>query len=140
MFGFLTPQAKDDTDPLVSARAVSAWLRHLPTQDVIARQRHVMRVFDGMRQSSRPLDLNRVTAIQFLDTALGADRRQLIKQYVENIDRLGARADRCWQAGAGAEPGLRSMPDGLERRVAENANPWKPVSRTSSRGCSPPRH
>ena len=96
----------------VSARSVSAWLRHLPTQDVIARQHHVMRIFDGMRQSSRPIDLNRVAAIQFLDTALGADRRQLIKQYVENIDRSARVADRGVAGGAGAEPGLRlRLPD-----------------------------
>jgi hypothetical protein len=87
MFGFLTPPTKDDADPLVSPRSLSAWLRHLPTQDVIARQHQVMRVFDGMRQSPRPVDHNRVAAIQFLDTALGADRRQLVKQYVENLDR-----------------------------------------------------
>jgi len=62
MFGFLTPHTKDDADPLVSARTISAWLRHLPTQDVIARQHNVMRVFDGMRQSSRQVDLARVTA------------------------------------------------------------------------------
>ena len=71
MFGFLTPQVKDDIDPLQSSRAVSAWLRQLPTLDVIARQHQVMQVFDGMRQSRRSLDLNRVAAIQFLDTALG---------------------------------------------------------------------
>src|ERR1044071_6394317 len=87
MFGFLTPPTKDDADPLVSPRSVSSWLRHLPTQDVIARQQQVMRIFDGMRQSARPVDNNRVAAIQFLDTALGADRRTLVKQYVENLDR-----------------------------------------------------
>src|SRR6185436_14290833 len=77
VFGFLTPPTKDDADPLVSARSVSAWLRHLPTQDVIARQHQVMRIFDGMRQSARPTDLHRVAAIQFLDTALGADRARV---------------------------------------------------------------
>jgi len=129
MFGFLTPQAKDDTDPLMSARAVSAWLRHLPTQDVIARQHHVMRVFDGMRQSSRPMDLNRVTAIQFLDTALGADRRQLMKQYVENIDRSARVADRGWQAAQEMSQGfVYAYQTALEQAVAERANPrWKPA-------------
>jgi hypothetical protein len=129
MFGFLTPQAKDDTDPLVSARAVSAWLRHLPTQDVIARQHHVMRVFDGMRQSSRPIDLNRVTAIQMLDTALGADRRQLVKQYLESIDRSARIADRVWQAAQEMSQGfVYAYQTALERAVAESANPrWKPA-------------
>ena len=127
MFGFLTPQAKDDTDPLVSARSVSAWLRHLPTQDVIARQHDVMRVFDGMRQSSRPMDLNRVTAIQLLDTALGADRRQLVKQYLESIDRSARVADRVWQAAQEMSQGfVYAYQTALERAVAESANPrWK---------------
>jgi hypothetical protein len=127
MFGFLTPPAKDETDPLVSARAVSAWLRHLPTQDVIARQHHVMRVFDGMRQSSRPTDLNRVAAIQFLDTALGADRRQLVKQYVENIDRSTRVADRGWQAAQEMSQGfVYAYQTALERALAEGSNPrWK---------------
>jgi len=129
MFGFLTPQAKDDTDPLVSARSVSAWLRHLPTQDVIARQHDVMRVFDGMRQSSRPMDLNRVTAIQLLDTALGADRRQLVKQYLESIDRSARVADRVWQAAQEMSQGfVYAYQTALERAVAESANPrWKPA-------------
>jgi len=129
MFGFLTAQAKDDADPLVSARAVSAWLRHLPTQDVIARQHHVMRVFDVMRQSSRAVDLNRVMAIQFLDTALGADRRQLMKQYVENIDRSARIADRGWHAAQEMSQGfVYAYQTALERALAETANPrWKPV-------------
>jgi hypothetical protein len=129
MFGFLTPQTKDDADPLVSARMVSAWLRHLPTQDVIARQHNVMRVFDGMRQSSRPVDLNRITAIQFLDTALGADRRQLVKQYVESIDRSARIADRAWQAVQEMSQGfVYAYQTALERALSEGTNPrWKPV-------------
>ena len=129
MFGFLTPQTKDDADVLVSARAVSSWLRHLPTQDVIARQHNVMRIFDGMRQSTRPVDLNRVTAIQFLDTALGADRRQLVKQYVENIDRSARVADRGWQAAQELSQGfVYAYQTTLEHALAEGANPrWKPV-------------
>ncbi len=129
MFGFLTPQAKDDTDPLVSARAMSAWLRHLPTQDVIARQHHVMRVFDGMRQARRSIDLSRVAAIQFLDIALGADRRQLVKQYVENIDRSVRIADRGWQAAQEISQGfVYAYQTALERALAERANlRWKTV-------------
>jgi hypothetical protein len=129
MFGFLTPQTKDDADPLISARTVSSWLRHLPTQDVIARQHIVMRVFDGMRQSSRPVDLNRITAIQFLDTALGADRRQLVKQYVENIDRAARAADRAWQAAQEMSQGfVYAYQTALERALSEGTNPrWKAV-------------
>jgi hypothetical protein len=127
MFGFLTAQAKDDPDPLLTSKTVSAWLRHLPTLDVIARQHHVMRVFDGMRQSRRPVDLNRVAAIQFLDTALGADRRQLIKQYVENIDRNARLADRAWQAAQELSQGfVYAYQTGLERALADATNPrWK---------------
>ena len=98
MFGFLTPGTKDAADPLVSARSAAAWLRQLPAQDVIGRQQHVMRAFDGMRQSRKPVDLARVEAIEYLDAALGADRRQLIKQYVENHDSAPKLAERIWQA------------------------------------------
>jgi cyclic-di-GMP-binding protein len=127
MFGFLTPQTKDDPDPLASSRSVSAWLRHMPTLDVIARQQRVMAIFDGMRQARRPVDLNRVTAIEFLDTALGADRRQLIKQYVENIDRSVRVADRAWQAAQELSQGfVYAYQASLERALAEFANPrWK---------------
>ena len=98
MFGFLTSPAKEEIDPLQTPKSVSAWLRHLPTLDVMARQHRVMGIFDEMRQSRRTIDFNRVAAIQFLDTALGADRRQMIKQYVENVDRAPRVADRAWQA------------------------------------------
>jgi len=129
MFGFLNPQTKDETDPMVTPRAVSAWLRHLPPSDVIARQHHVMQAFDAMRQTRRPVDLNRVLAIQFLDTALGADRRQLIKQYVENIDRSPRVADRAWQAAQELSQGfVYAYQTSLERAVADAANPrWKHV-------------
>src|SRR3954469_7570338 len=98
MFGFLTTGAKEVTDPLVSAKSVGAWLRQLPALDVIGRQQHVMRAFDAMRQPLKPVARARVQAIQFLDAALGADRRQLIKQYVENYDTGPKLAERIWQA------------------------------------------
>ena len=98
MFGFLTSGAKEVADPLVSAKSVAAWLRQLPALDVIGRQQHVMRAFDAMRQSRRPVDLARVQSVEFLDAALGADRRQLIKQYVENYDSSPKLAERIWQA------------------------------------------
>jgi hypothetical protein len=86
-----------------------------------------MRAFDGMRQSRHPIDPNRVAAIQFLDTALGADRRQLIKQYVENIDGLARAADRAWQAAQEVSQGfVYAYQASLERALAEPANPrWK---------------
>ncbi|HEX4884928.1 MAG TPA: hypothetical protein VFX05_12370 [Casimicrobiaceae bacterium] len=98
MFGFLNPQGRDGSDPLVSARTAAAWLKQLPALDVIGRQQHVMRAFDALRQSRRPVDLARVEAIAFIDSALGADRRQLIKQYVENHESANRLAERILQA------------------------------------------
>ncbi|HVE51007.1 MAG TPA: hypothetical protein VNG69_15495 [Casimicrobiaceae bacterium] len=98
MFGFLTSQPKDGNDPLTSARSTSTWLKQLPALDVIGRQQQVMRAFDGMRQSRRPIDPARVQAIEYLDAALAADRRQLIKQYVENHDAANKLSERIWQA------------------------------------------
>ena len=98
MFGFLTPQAKEMSDPLQSAKAAAAWLRQLPTLDVIGRQQQVISVLDTMRKTQRVPDLSRIAAIQFVDAALGADRRQLIKQYIENSESAPKLADRIWQA------------------------------------------
>ena len=78
MFGFLTPHGKDAADPLQSSKAAAAWLRQLPALDVIGRQQHVIRALDAMRGTQRSIDLNRINAIEFVDAALGADRRQLI--------------------------------------------------------------
>ena len=129
MFGFLTPGAKDVTDPLVSTKAVSSWLRQLPAQDVLGRQQHIMRAFDAMRQSRRPLDLNRVQAIESLDTALGADRRQLIKQYVENFDGAPPLAERIWQAIYDLSQGFIFAYHGaLEEALGQGSSArWKPV-------------
>src|SRR6266446_5339451 len=98
MLGFLTPQAKDAADPLQSAKSAAAWLRQLPALDVIGRQQHVIRALDAMRNGQLGMDLHRVGAIQFVDAALGADRRQLIKQYMENAEASPKLADRIWQA------------------------------------------
>jgi hypothetical protein len=98
MFGFLTPQAKETGDPLQHPKTAAAWLRQLPALDVIGRQQHVIRALDGIRKSQRPIDLNRIGAIEFIDAALGADRRQLIKQYLENAEGAPKLADRIWQA------------------------------------------
>ncbi len=127
MFGFLTSGAKEIADPLVSPKSVSAWLRQLPPLDVIARQQHVMRAFDAMRQSRKPVDLNRVHAVQFLDAALGADRRQLIKQYVENYDGAPKLAEGIWQAIYDLSQGfMYAYQTALEEslRQAQNAR-WK---------------
>ena len=129
MFGFLTTGTKDAADPLVSARAISAWLRQLPAQDVIGRQQQVMLAFDGMRQSRKPVDLARVQAIEFLDAALGADRRQLIKQYVENHDSAPKLAERIWQAIYDLSQGfIFAYQTALEEALRQRANArWKPL-------------
>ncbi len=98
MLGFLTPQAKEASDPLQSAKSAAAWLRQLPALDVIGRQQHVLRALEAMRKDQYAVDLNRVAAIEFVDAALGADRRQLIKQYIENVESSPKLADRIWQA------------------------------------------
>jgi hypothetical protein len=98
MFAFLTPQAKDLSDPLQNAKAAATWLRQLPSLDVIGRQQQVIAGLDAMRKMQRAPDLNRINAIQFVDAALGADRRQLIKQYIENSESAPKLADRIWQA------------------------------------------
>src|SRR6202521_4760937 len=98
MFAFLTPQAKDSSDPLQNAKAAATWLRQLPSLDVIGRQQQVIVVLDAMRKAQRAPDLNRISAIEFVDAALGADRRQLIKQYIENAESSPKLADRIWQA------------------------------------------
>src|SRR5438552_8184015 len=98
MLGFLTPLAKDAADPLQNAKSAAAWLRQLPALDVIGRQQHVIRALDAMRKGQFAIDLNRIAAIEFVDAALGADRRQLIKQYIENAESSPKVADRIWQA------------------------------------------
>src|SRR5262245_60562688 len=129
MFGFLTPQTKDEADPLLTPKTVSAWLRHLPTSDVTVRQHHVMGAFDAMRQARKPVDMSRVAAVQALDTALGADRRQLMKQYVDNVENAPRVADRGWQAAQEMSQGfVYAYQTSLERALADRANPrWKPI-------------
>ena len=127
MFGFLTSSSKDATDPLVSAKSTSAWLRQLPALDVIGRQQHVMRAFDAIRQSRKPIDLGRVGAIEFLDAALAADRRQLTKQYVENVDAGPKLSVRIWQAVFDLTQGfIHAYQSALEEALKQQNNPrWK---------------
>jgi len=129
MFGFLTSGAKEVADPLASAKSVAGWLRQLPALDVIGRQQHVMRAFDAMRQSRKPVDLARVQAIEFLDAALGADRRQLIKQYVENYDSAPKLAERIWQAIYDLSQGfMYAYQTALEEALRQTGNArWKPL-------------
>ncbi|MBS0320323.1 MAG: hypothetical protein JSR18_07280 [Proteobacteria bacterium] len=98
MFGFLTSSTRDAADPLVSPKVAAAWLRQLPALDVIGRQQHTIRALESMRQSRKAFDPARLAALQFLDSALAADRRQLTKQYVENVEGGAKLANRLWQA------------------------------------------
>src|SRR5215470_11585190 len=98
MLGRLTPQSKDPLDPLATAKSASTWLRQLPALDVIGRQQQVSDALDAMRKAHPVFDIARVNALQFVDAALGADRRQLIKQYVENTESSPKLAERIWQA------------------------------------------
>ena len=129
MFGFLTTGTKEIADPLASAKSVAGWLRQLPALDVIGRQQHVMQAFDEMRQSRKPIDLARVQAIELLDAALGADRRQLIKQYVENYDSSAKLAERIWQAIYDLSQGfIYAYQAALEEALRQGANArWKPL-------------
>jgi len=128
MFGFLTPPTREIADPLVSSKSVTAWLRELPAQDVVGRQQSVMRAFDAMRQSRRPVDVSRAQAIQLLDAALGADRRQLIKQYVENVDSAPKLSERLWQTVFDLSQGfIYAYQSTLEEALRQTSNPrWKP--------------
>lgn len=98
MFGFLNPSVRDASDPVVSPKAAAAWLREMPSLDIVARQQLVVRALEGMRQSRRPVDFSRAHALQYLDAALGADRRQLFKQYVESLESKPKVSERLWQA------------------------------------------
>jgi hypothetical protein len=123
MFGFLNPAAKDTSDPLVNARTTALWLKQLPALDVIGRQQHVMRAFEAMRGARRPVDLPRVEAIGFLDSALGADRRQLIKQFVENHESAARLADRILQAIFDLTQGFTyAYQTALEEAIAQKGN------------------
>jgi len=130
MFGFLTSGTKEDADPLASPRAVAAWLRQLPALDIIGRQQHVMRAFEAMRASRKPCEISRVQAIQFLDAALGADRRQFTKQYVENYDSAPKLAERIWQSIYDLSQGfIYAYQVALEEALREAGNArWKPMS------------
>ncbi|MEP6944041.1 MAG: hypothetical protein ABI981_13945 [Betaproteobacteria bacterium] len=123
MFGFLTPQGKDALDPLQNAKSAAAWLRQLPALDVIGRQQHVIRALDALRKAQRELDLNRVGAIEFVDAALGADRRQLIKQYIENAEASPKLADRIWQSlWEMSQAFMLAYQQALEGAVSQNDN------------------
>jgi cyclic-di-GMP-binding protein len=123
MFGFLTPQARESIDPLQNAKTAAAWLRQLPALDVIGRQQHVIHALDAMRNTQRDIDLSRIGAIEFIDAALGSDRRQLIKQYIENAEASPKLAERIWQAlWEMSQAFMLSYQSALEGAVAQADN------------------
>ena len=128
MFAFLSPGARDTGDPLTSVRSVTAWLRELPSLDVVARQALVLRAFDAMRQSPRPIDFARAQAVEYLDAALGADRRQLFRQYVESLESAPKVSERIWQASLElAQTFISAYQALLEAALAPAAyGRWKP--------------
>ena len=130
MFDFLSSGTKDVADPLLTAKSASGWLRQLPALDVLGRQQHVMRAFDAMRQSRKAIELPRVQAIQFLDAALGTDRRQLTKQYVENVDTSSKLSDRIWAAVYELTQGfIYAYQTALEEALRQANHPrWKPLA------------
>jgi hypothetical protein len=127
MFGFLNPSVRDAGDPLVSAKAAAAWLRELPSLDIVARQQLVLRAFEGMRQSRHPVDFARAHALQYADAALGADRRQLFKQYVESLESAPKVSERIWQASLDLTQGfIGAYQNVLETALAPSAfGRWK---------------
>ena len=127
MFGFLNPGVRDAADPIVSAKAAAGWLNELPSLDIVARQQLVLRAFDGMRQSRRPVDFARAQALQYTDAALGADRRQLFKQYVESLETAPKVAERIWQASLDLALGfIGAYQNVLETALTPSAYPrWK---------------
>jgi hypothetical protein len=129
VLGFLTPQPKDAADTLLNAKTAAAWLRALPALDVIGRQQQVINALDAMRKSQPSLDLGRIGAIQFVDAALGADRRQLIKQYIENAEGSPKLADRIWQSlWEMSQAFTLSYQTALEHALRQSGNSrWKSV-------------
>ena len=97
VFGFRL-SGRDVPDPLQNPRTAGAWLHELPALDIMERQQQVMGAFHAMRQNRKAVDPARANAIVFLDAALGADRRQLIKQFVENVESSPATTDKLWLA------------------------------------------
>ena len=76
----------------------------------------------------------RAQALQYLDAALGADRRQLFKQYVESLESAPKVSERIWQASLDLAQGfIDAYQNVLETALAPSA--FGAGSRTS-RSCS----
>jgi hypothetical protein len=123
MFAFLSPATRETADPIVSVKSVAGWLRQLPSLDVVARQQLVLRAFDEMRQSRRPVDVARAEALLHADAALAGDRRQLFKHYVESLETAPKVSERIWQGSLDlAQAFVASYQRVLETALAPAAN------------------
>src|SRR6185503_16521066 len=127
MFGFLNAGVRDANDPIISAKVAGAWLRELPSLDVVARQQTVVRALEGLRLSRRPMDFSRAQALQYTDAALGADRRQLFRQFVESLESAPKVADRIWRSSFDLTQGfIAAYQHVLETALAPSAfGRWK---------------
>src|SRR5512147_2243669 len=105
MAGTATP-LKGHPDPLQARRIAVEWLRHLPPLDVVGRQEHVIRAFDGMRHACSVADHDRAAAIEHLDATLEVDHRRLVKWYLENLGRSSALAERFWRLATDVNRGF----------------------------------
>jgi hypothetical protein len=129
MFEFLISRPKDQTDPFETASSASAWFRRLPAHDVIGRQQQVIRAFDAMGRAGKQIDLERVSAIEWLDAALGPDRRQLQMQYANHSASSAALAERIWNAAYEFSQGfIRVYKRALDEAVVSGrGSQWKRV-------------
>jgi hypothetical protein len=127
MFAFLNAGVRDTNDPIVSPKAAGGWLRELPSLDIVARQQTVVRALEGLRQSRRPIDFSRAQALQYTDAALGADRRQLFRQYVESLESTPKVAERIWKSSFDLTQGfIGAYQHVLETALAPSAfGRWK---------------
>src|SRR4030095_13274174 len=91
------------------------------------RQQLGLGAFDMLRQPRKPIDPPRVQAVLFLDGALGAARRQLSHQYVENADSGTQLSQRIWQAAFDLAQGYLGVYQyALEQALAQAGSPrWK---------------
>jgi len=127
MFGFLNAGVRDANDPIISAKTAATWLRELPSLDIVARQQTVVRALEGLRLSRRPMDFSRAQALQYTDAALGADRRQLFRQFVESLESAPKVADRIWRSSFDLTQGfIAAYQHVLETALAPSAfGRWK---------------
>ncbi|MGH8801065.1 MAG: hypothetical protein ACREX6_02050, partial [Casimicrobiaceae bacterium] len=99
-----------------------------PTLDIVARQQLVLRAFEAMRQSTRPVDAARAEALQHVDAVLRADRRKLFRQFVENHEASPRVAERVWTAASDlAQAFIVAYQAAIEAALVPSAYlRWKP--------------